>query len=806
MTENNSPWSAKVLLVSFTLLIAFMAPIIVLNFPVLKRSTIRVTPERYLHASVYSLIGAIVSGYILTKRYTEVDYEHTLLIDWYGYNNVCIYFDFYPARYVVCIYVWFIGYFGVNYCLEDIKRLKTLDYLSPRMKMIATNVDRLFMIVCCFLPVWPCVIPEDSMRMHTAPFLGLILGMPIIFITRLFVLRNRASSPTLVTIILFSILSALKSSFTIGALATKQHVSPSLGHTVDVLWTLLALAQPFLVPPIPVLEYQENAWMARALIEDSTCLYNLLYLPLFLCIICSLLGQCVIGAFQHFFAFFQSPSPSPDPSPQRTHGCSAKITPGIDPLPEYEPIPFAKAYLGTIYGFFDSLRGGIRFYELKETLNSPVFATNDGSPVVMCLDYGSAKSMFPHRPLEKGRPAILRIPAMIASHGKAAIDHRHLLLTVLPQTETDPDYLRSFDEIRKEFRHWDDTDIYLDQTVTELCRSLITRFISSTMFGISIPPDLYIFAGASPLDTLAYPSFPQWLAPAYYKRQEAFRLILIQMKASPKWPLIEKTMSELGMTEEEVTFTLIGPIAVNSMGLTMALMQAILLLSSMNEMQHDELLSQTNLLESFCWECIRFVGLRLTFIIDEDTEIKTSTGHCHQVKKGTTLATSVPIVTRDDTIWKDPHMFKPDRFDQNEVASESVPKPEPVPSISFGCPLGTMRDQEQQIKSRQCAFMPLAVPTLKRILRILLVECRWKLDRESRMAVEKSKVQCPIQCQALNQKPGSNTSLPMFDLHPSRLTGGPNLLNELVLEGAGDAKFAKFIFLNSPRSNSQERR
>jgi cytochrome P450 len=771
-----NPWSAKVVFVSFALLIAIMTPIIVLNFPVLKRSTIRVTPERYLHASVYSLIGAIVTGLILTKSYTEVDYDHTILIDWYGYNNVCIYFDFFPARYVVCIYVWFIGYFGVNYCLEDIKRLKTLDYLSPRMKMIATNIDRLFMIVCCFLPVWPCVIPDDNMRMHTAPFLGLILGMPIVFITRLFVLPTRASSATIGTIVAFSSLSALKASFTIGALITKQHVSPSLGHNVDILWTLFALAQPFLVPPIPVLEYRENYWMARSLVEDSTTLYNILYLPLSLCFLCSLLGQCVIGACQHLFALFQSPSPDA----QRTNKNPAQVNPGSTP----EPIPFAKAYIGTIYGFFDSLRGGSRFFKLKETLNSPVFATNDGCPVVMCLDYASAEVLCKGRPQEKGRPPVFRIPTMISTSGKAAVDHRRLLLTVLPQCETDPDYLRAFGEVREEFCRWDDTDIYLDLTITELCRSLVYRFISSAMFGASIPTDLYLFAGLTPLDAFLYPSLPEWLFPSHYQRKEAFRLILIQMKASPKWPLIEKAMNDFGMSEEEMTFTLVASVALNSAGVAMALMQAILVLSSMSETQQDELLSQSNLLESFCWECIRFQAPSLAYVVDEDTEIKTSNGHCHQVKKGTRLATSLQIVARDPMIWKDPHMFKSDRFNQHESSSTA----EPVPSINFGCPLGTMNDKGQHSNSRQCAFMPLAVPTLKTIIQMLLQECRWKLNRESKIALEKCKV--------------SNSSLPEFDFHPSCLTGGPDPTSDFVVDGAGDAKFAKFIFIKSPKPNS----
>lgn len=773
-------WSAKVVLVSFALLIAIMTPIILLNFPILKRSTIQVTPERYLYASVYSLIGAIITGLILTRAYTDVDYTDTLLIDWYGYNNVCIYFDFFPARYVICIYIWFIGFFGVNYCLADIKRLKTLDYLSPRVKIIATNVDRLFMIICCSLPIWTCVVPEDNMRMHTAPFLCLILGMPMIFISRLFVLPTRASCGTVATIIAFSILSGVKASFTIGALATKHHVPPTLGQSVDVLWTLFALAQPFLVPPIPVLQYRENYWMAGDLLEDTTTIYNLLYIPLCIWIVFSLIFHCVVGSFQHFFAYFQSPSPDIQGATRR----SGKVVPESD---DPEPIQLAKTYVGTIYGFFDSLQGSKRFYHLKESLGSSVFATNDGTPVVMCLDYGSSEVLF-KRSLEKGRDPIFRPQTMISSSGKAAIDHRRILLAVLPSSVTDPDYLRAFDDIREEFRRWDDTDIYLDMTIIELCRSVVYCFISSAIFGATLPIDLYRFATLTPLDLFLYPSFPQWLTPTHYQRKEAFRLILIQMKGSPKWPSIEKAMNDMEISEEDATFALVSTIAVNSSGLALALMQAILCLSPMSEMQQNELLSHTNLLESFCWECIRCQAPPLAHIVDEDTKIKTSSGRCHQVKKGTKLVAPLSIVARDPMIWKDPHIFKPDRYDQDESS-------EPVPSINFGCPLGTMMNKEQHNNTRQCAFLPLAVPTLKILIRILLQDCKWKLDRKSRMTMEKSKVHSPV----------SKYSLPELDFHPSRLCGGPNPLVENMLDGAEGAKFVKFMYQNPIQVASSRR-
>jgi hypothetical protein len=58
MESERSAWSVEAVMVSFALLFAFMTPIVLLNFPILKQSTIRVTPERYLHAA---LIAAILT-------------------------------------------------------------------------------------------------------------------------------------------------------------------------------------------------------------------------------------------------------------------------------------------------------------------------------------------------------------------------------------------------------------------------------------------------------------------------------------------------------------------------------------------------------------------------------------------------------------------------------------------------------------------------------------------------------------------------------------------------------------------------
>ena len=41
----------------------------------------------------------VIAGVFLTRVYSHVDLEHTILTEVFGYNNICIYFDHPPATY-----------------------------------------------------------------------------------------------------------------------------------------------------------------------------------------------------------------------------------------------------------------------------------------------------------------------------------------------------------------------------------------------------------------------------------------------------------------------------------------------------------------------------------------------------------------------------------------------------------------------------------------------------------------------------------------------------------------------------------
>ena len=80
-------------------------------------------PERYLHAGIHTFVAMVACGYILTSIWSKVDTDDNPLMDWYGYNNVCIVFDTPPASYIMPVFWFTAGYFIVRYAITDTLRL-----------------------------------------------------------------------------------------------------------------------------------------------------------------------------------------------------------------------------------------------------------------------------------------------------------------------------------------------------------------------------------------------------------------------------------------------------------------------------------------------------------------------------------------------------------------------------------------------------------------------------------------------------------------------------------------------------------
>ena len=106
------------ILVGYTLMFLFMTAIVIMNFyPWIKDLTRKIlpAPELYFQAAIHSFVAMIVTGGIITIAWANIDYEHTTLMEWYGYNNVCLVFDEPPAKYVMPTFWFFKEYFVVRY-------------------------------------------------------------------------------------------------------------------------------------------------------------------------------------------------------------------------------------------------------------------------------------------------------------------------------------------------------------------------------------------------------------------------------------------------------------------------------------------------------------------------------------------------------------------------------------------------------------------------------------------------------------------------------------------------------------------
>jgi cytochrome P450 len=129
--------------------------------------------------------------------------------------------------------------------------------------------------------------------------------------------------------------------------------------------------------------------------------------------------------------------------------------------------------------------------------------------------------------------------------------------------------------------------------------------------------------------------------------------------------------------------------------------------------------------------------------------VPTSEGKRHCVREGTRLLTHFSIVTRDPKFWQDPEVFKVERFKplpEPELVAREGHK-EPLPVISFGCPLGKLFDESSAQNTHRCAFVHLAQPFMCEFIRKLLEGFNWELsssDAVARAVGQKKKWEIPF--------------------------------------------------------------
>jgi hypothetical protein len=205
-------------------------------------------PERFFKASIHSFLAMVITGAILTTVFSGIDYTHTPLIDWYGYNNICIVFDTKPSTYISPVYWFFVGYLLVRYAIEDTRRVVQLTQIGPIVKAVSYAANVILVLVAAFFSLCLAIGPSDNMFAHTVPFVALVLAFPLVFVMHC--LQHQERSPLYIAaVITFTVLSFLNATFILIALVTHHHLPVGIAQTVDILWLLFALPAPFLTPP-----------------------------------------------------------------------------------------------------------------------------------------------------------------------------------------------------------------------------------------------------------------------------------------------------------------------------------------------------------------------------------------------------------------------------------------------------------------------------------------------------------------------------------------------------------------------------
>lgn len=480
-------------------------------------SNIIITPERYLQAGILIFVAMIITGFILTVGWSDVDYLDNPLITYYGYNNVCLFFDTAPSKYIMPVFGSLIAYFLVTYAVEDTKRSWRLPYISRNVKIFAQCASFLFTFAVCQFPVIFAIPPGEDMLGHTVPFLILIFSLPLIYISH-YLQQEHPSRVHLAAILFYCAISATKASFTIIALATRRHLPSSIAEPIDVLWVGLAVPAPFLYPPphdpTRHLSLRDAELRAKYIGVISSQLYILLVPFAFI----STIIHMVSGLCKRLWAGLTSASPDAD---------KRRVT-KID-VEEGRICPMKRAglYVGDIFGYLSLLRGWHSFAwpSIKKLGGSRVFATNVGLPVVACFDVKSAEALFLGRsvresfvPLDRYGDESFKIN--LYRSGDTAEKFRRLFLSLQPQQASDANFSEGLRFVRRylvELSHSVDHKSMLSPIVADCASKCAKTFASGMLLGGLLDDVLLANVYPMPVISLLYPYIPTWLFPQYYK-------------------------------------------------------------------------------------------------------------------------------------------------------------------------------------------------------------------------------------------------------------------------------------------------
>ena len=138
----------------------------------------------------------VIIGAWLTFYHSNVQFHDNPLIHHFGYNNICILFDTYPATYVLPT-IWVINFLLlVSYIITSWLRIYQKYLLSSVSKRsfllfsISSTIE--FTCLCLFTTIFS-ISPEENLFFHLAPFTCLIFALSLLSIKNYIYYRRVAN-------------------------------------------------------------------------------------------------------------------------------------------------------------------------------------------------------------------------------------------------------------------------------------------------------------------------------------------------------------------------------------------------------------------------------------------------------------------------------------------------------------------------------------------------------------------------------------------------------------------------------------
>ena len=454
--------------------------------------------------------------------------------------------------------------------------------------------------------------------------------------------------------------------------------------------------------------------------------------PLLLLCIPVVLGNIIFSFVNslllRLYALFVTQSPASSKSIASSSRSNEALRNVAPETQSYCPVKLTSTFIGDIAGYMNFALNNSLFYSQEKY--GPVFAANIGMAVVTCLDVTSAEALFNKDVMTcKGMlPMNQHLEPKFSLNfyntGLKARQIRDLHLCLVPQTVEDRKVTLALENMRSVLTDWAslDPEKLRHFTVVDAAHQLLITFSSSIYFGTPLDADLMKDCYPIPTILPLYPGIPKLLFPLYYRYSAALSALKEQVSVCPYSHAIKDAAIRSGFqASSHCAQHLLTAAGVNALELSNPIINLFLILPLFPDCG-QELLQDDKLLDSFVWELYRHNGPVMCQKTSSDTDITDSSGTKYSVKPNTRLYTDLSMALRDPVHWKDPHVFKVERFYAGV---------EPLPLAAWGCPMNQADNEKLFYSTHQCVFRKIAHPFLKQFVTHLLWHYSFQMDCET---------------------------------------------------------------------------